>query len=44
MELKKRKEEIDKEVEAQWLELERLKMDDYDERLRTKLEEQLHKK
>lgn len=39
VELKKRKEEIDKDIEQQWIELERMKMDEYDDKERAKIEE-----
>jgi hypothetical protein len=34
LQLKKRKAEIEKQIQAQWEELERVKMDEYDEKMR----------
>lgn len=41
---KKRKEQLLKEIDLQWEELEKQKMQEYDERLREKLEKEYHKK
>ena len=41
---KKRKAQLQKEIELQWEELEKQKMQEYDERLREKLEKEYHKK
>jgi hypothetical protein len=41
---KKRKENLDKEINLQWEELEKQKMAEYDDRLRQKLEKEYHKK
>jgi hypothetical protein len=41
---KKRKEQLHKEIDLQWEELEKQKMQEYDERLREKLEKEYHKK
>lgn len=35
---------MEKEIELQWEELEKQKMEEYDERLRQKLEKEYHKK
>lgn len=43
-ELKQRKNQLDKEISLQWEELEKQKMQEYDERLRDKLEKEYHKK
>lgn len=43
-ELKGRKEQLHKEIDLQWEELEKQKMAEYDERLREKLEKEYHKK
>jgi hypothetical protein len=39
-ELRKRKQEHDKEIERHWEEIEKEKMKDYDEKMRAKLEEE----
>ena len=39
VELKKRKQEIDRQVEEGWLENDRLKMEDYDRNMQERLEE-----
>ena len=44
METKKRREQLQKEIDLQWEELEKQKMQEYDERLREKLEKEYHKK
>jgi hypothetical protein len=44
METRKRKEQLQKEIDLQWEELEKQKMQEYDERLREKLEKEYHKK
>lgn len=44
MALKKRKANLEKEIDLQWEELEKQKMQEYDERLREKLEKEYHKK
>lgn len=44
MALKGRKKHLEKEIELQWEELEKQKMEEYDERLRQKLEKEYHKK
>jgi len=44
LDLKERKQRVDKEIELQWEELEKQKMEEYDERLRQKLEKEYHKK
>lgn len=44
MDSKKRKEQLQKEIDLQWEELEKQKMQEYDERLREKLEKEYHKK
>ena len=41
---RKRKENLDKEINLQWEELEKQKMAEYDDRLRQKLEKEYHKK
>jgi hypothetical protein len=41
---KRRKEQLNKEIDLQWEELEKQKMKEYDERLREKLEKEYHKK
>ena len=43
-ELKGRKKALDREIENQWEELEKQKMQEYDERLRAKLEKEYHKR
>ena len=40
METRKRKEQLQKEIDLQWEELEKQKMQEYDERLREKLEKE----
>lgn len=40
----KKKQNLEKEIDLQWEELERQKMAEYDERLREKLEKEYHKK
>ena len=42
--LKDRKQNLQKEIDLQWEELEKQKMQEYDERLREKLEKEYHKK
>ena len=42
--LRKRKQEIERDIERQWQELEHQKLNEYDEKLRTKLMEEYHKK
>lgn len=44
MALKGRKKHLEKEIDLQWEELEQQKMEEYDERLRQKLEKEYHKK
>ena len=44
VDLKKRRENLTKEIDLQWEELEKQKMLEYDERLREKLEKEYHKK
>lgn len=44
MALKNRKKTMNQEIELQWEELEKQKMEEYDERLRQKLEKEYHKK
>lgn len=44
METKKRRGQLQKEIDLQWEELEKQKMQEYDERLREKLEKEYHKK
>lgn len=44
MALKGRKQQLEKEIDLQWEELEKQKMQEYDERLREKLEKEYHKK
>lgn len=44
VELKKKREQLHKEIDLQWEELEKQKMVEYDERLREKLEKEYHKK
>ena len=44
METRKRKDQLHKEINLQWEELEKQKMTEYDERLREKLEKEYHKK
>lgn len=41
---KKKKDQLLKEIDLQWEELEKQKMTEYDERLREKLEKEYHKK
>ena len=41
---RKRKEQLQAEIDLQWEELEKQKMVEYDERLREKLEKEYHKK
>ncbi len=41
---KKRRGELNKQIELQWEELEKQKMEEYDERLREKLEKEYKKK
>jgi hypothetical protein len=41
---KKRRGELNRQIELQWEELEKQKMQEYDERLREKLEKEYHKK
>ena len=43
-ELKGRKKALDTEIDLQWEELEKQKMQEYDERLRQKLEKEYHKR
>ena len=43
-ETRKRKDQLHKEINLQWEELEKQKMTEYDERLREKLEKEYHKK
>jgi len=43
-ETRKKKEQLQKEIDLQWEELEKQKMKEYDERLREKLEKEYHKK
>lgn len=42
--LKKRKQEIEREIERQWSELEQQKLNEYDDKLRAKLMEEYNKK
>src|SRR5258708_34351527 len=42
--MKKRKGVIEKEIERQWMELEHQKLNEYDEKLRSKLMEEYNKK
>ena len=44
LQLKKRKADIDKQVQKQWEELERMKMDEYDDKMRQKLLDEYEKK
>lgn len=44
LDLKNKKKQLDREIEMQWEELEKQKMEEYDERLRQKLEKEYHKK
>jgi hypothetical protein len=44
VDLKKRKQVIDKQIEEQWIELEKMKMQDYDAKVARKMEEELRKK
>lgn len=44
MKTKQRKAQLQKEIDLQWEELEKQKMEEYDERLREKLEKEYHKK
>jgi hypothetical protein len=44
MALRNRKKQVEKEIDLQWEELEKQKMEEYDERLRQKLEKEYHKK
>lgn len=43
-ETKKKKDQLHKEIDLQWEELEKQKMEEYDARLREKLEREYHKK
>ena len=42
--LKKRKNELERDIDNQWLELEKTQMEEFDERLKAKLEKEYNKK
>lgn len=44
MHLRKKKQEIEKQIQAQWEELEKAKMDEYDDKMRQKLLDEYEKK
>ena len=44
VDLKKRKEEIDKQVEEGWVENDKIKMEDYDRKMQERLEEMYKRK